>query len=235
MLPFQPPFQLITYNPLHISSPSKFTPVFDHNPLMMKHVAVHAGFVVHMYALLSFMWIWSKALPVLQHLSAAPTSSDVPSALNASEKNTTSTERAPPPRFFIGVSLTFGFTLMFVVDQIASYFSMRGKLAKLSHSLHFAECQRYIFLFTKCNVSFQTKGLACLTVSASQPRWGWLFILQVHRLTFTVHFWWLVFAQGTQGVSWNTRLPAWKVPDKALQLHMSTCDSACDFFTVWGF
>lgn len=86
-----------------------------------------------MYAALPFMWIWSKALPVLHLLSAASSSSDVPSSLNASEKNknATSAERGPPPQFLIGVALTFGFTFMFVVDQIGSYLSMRGKLAKL--------------------------------------------------------------------------------------------------------
>uniref|UniRef100_A0A3P8TFW7 Zinc transporter ZIP9 n=1 Tax=Amphiprion percula TaxID=161767 RepID=A0A3P8TFW7_AMPPE len=55
------------------------------------------------------------------------------------EKNTTSTERGLPPRFFIGVALTLGFTFMFVVDQIGSYCFMRGKLWKLSTQLHFAE------------------------------------------------------------------------------------------------
>ncbi|XP_068581014.1 zinc transporter ZIP9 isoform X2 [Cebidichthys violaceus] len=59
---------------------------------------------------------------------ASSSSSDVPSGLNASEKNrnVTSTEKGSPPRFLIGVALTFGFTFMFVVDQIASYLSMRA-------------------------------------------------------------------------------------------------------------
>ncbi|XP_035519497.1 zinc transporter ZIP9 [Morone saxatilis] len=68
---------------------------------------------------------------------ASSSSSDVPSGLNASDTNATSTERGPPPRLFIGVALTFGFTLMFVVDQIGSYLSMRGKFAELSHQFHF--------------------------------------------------------------------------------------------------
>lgn len=81
---------------------------------------------------------------LLLHLfSAASSSSDVPSALNASERNTTATEAAPPPRFVIGVVLTFGFIFMFVVDQIGSYFSMRGKLADLSYELHLARTQLY--------------------------------------------------------------------------------------------
>ncbi|XP_034753433.1 zinc transporter ZIP9 isoform X1 [Etheostoma cragini] len=69
--------------------------------------------------------------------AAASSSSDVPSSLNASEKkrNETSTERGPPPRFFIGVALTFGFTFMFVVDQIGSYFSMRGRTTRLPNSV----------------------------------------------------------------------------------------------------
>uniref|UniRef100_A0A4W6BXK9 Zinc transporter ZIP9 n=1 Tax=Lates calcarifer TaxID=8187 RepID=A0A4W6BXK9_LATCA len=54
--------------------------------------------------------------------------SDVPPALNGSERNSTSTEGGLPPRFFIGVALTFGFTFMFVVDQIGSYISMRGNV-----------------------------------------------------------------------------------------------------------
>ncbi|XP_038593800.1 zinc transporter ZIP9 [Micropterus salmoides] len=76
-----------------------------------------------------------EGVGLLEESWRAPTSSDVPSALNASEKNTTSTERGPPPRFFIGVSLTFGFTLMFVVDQIASYFSMRDQRTRLPNSV----------------------------------------------------------------------------------------------------
>uniref|UniRef100_I3JUF9 Zinc transporter ZIP9 n=1 Tax=Oreochromis niloticus TaxID=8128 RepID=I3JUF9_ORENI len=33
-----------------------------------------------------------------------------------------------PPRFFIGVALTLGFTFMFVVDQLGSYLSTRGNI-----------------------------------------------------------------------------------------------------------
>lgn len=58
-------------------------------------------------------------------------SSDVPPSLNASGKNATSAEGGPPPRFFIGVALTFGFTLMFVVDQIGSYFSTRDQASSV--------------------------------------------------------------------------------------------------------
>ncbi|XP_037638312.1 zinc transporter ZIP9 [Sebastes umbrosus] len=71
--------------------------------------------------------------------ASSSSSSDVPSGVNASEKNTnaTSTERDPPPRFFIGVALTFGFTFMFVVDQIGSYLSTRGQTNRLSNSVGF--------------------------------------------------------------------------------------------------
>uniref|UniRef100_UPI0037E72C12 zinc transporter ZIP9 isoform X2 n=1 Tax=Semicossyphus pulcher TaxID=241346 RepID=UPI0037E72C12 len=62
-------------------------------------------------------------------------SSDVSSGLNTSVKNVTSTERGPPPRFFIGVALTFGFTLMFVVDQIGSFCSMRDQTTRLHNSV----------------------------------------------------------------------------------------------------
>ncbi|XP_060943707.1 zinc transporter ZIP9 [Limanda limanda] len=58
---------------------------------------------------------------------ASSSSSDGPSSLNGSDKNTISTERGRPPRFFIGVALTLGFTFMFAVDQIASYISTRGQ------------------------------------------------------------------------------------------------------------
>lgn len=94
-----------------------------------------AGSALLVYAALpccSSMWIWSKAIPVLHPLSAASSSSsDVPSGLNASEKNENVTTTDGPPRFLIGMALTFGFTFMFVVDQIGSYFSMPGKLAFL--------------------------------------------------------------------------------------------------------
>ncbi|XP_034465698.1 zinc transporter ZIP9 [Hippoglossus hippoglossus] len=67
--------------------------------------------------------------------SASSSSSDVPSSLNGSDKNTTSTERGRPPRFLIGVALTLGFTFMFAVDQIASYISTRGQATQLHKSV----------------------------------------------------------------------------------------------------
>nr|XP_046258359.1 zinc transporter ZIP9 [Scatophagus argus] len=66
-----------------------------------------------------------EGVDLLQESWRASSASDGPSSLNASEKNAASTDADPAARFFIGVALTFGFTLMFVVDQIGSYFSMR--------------------------------------------------------------------------------------------------------------
>ncbi|XP_071061751.1 zinc transporter ZIP9 [Pseudochaenichthys georgianus] len=66
---------------------------------------------------------------------ASSSSSDVPSGLNASEKNENVTTTDGPPRFLIGMALTFGFTFMFVVDQIGSYFSMPGKASLLANSV----------------------------------------------------------------------------------------------------
>ncbi|XP_020777157.1 zinc transporter ZIP9 [Boleophthalmus pectinirostris] len=56
------------------------------------------------------------------------------SDLNETQHNSTSPEIASSSKFIIGVALTFGFLLMFIVDQIGSYFSTRGKTACLSNS-----------------------------------------------------------------------------------------------------
>ncbi|KAK2896271.1 hypothetical protein QQF64_006355 [Cirrhinus molitorella] len=53
---------------------------------------------------------------------------------NISESNSTlhlATKKGLRPHFFIGVSLVMGFTLMFVVDQIASYCSMHEPRARM--------------------------------------------------------------------------------------------------------
>ncbi|KAI2658103.1 Zinc transporter ZIP9-B [Labeo rohita] len=53
---------------------------------------------------------------------------------NMSESNSTlhqATKKGLRPHFFIGVSLVLGFTLMFVVDQIASYCSMQEPRARM--------------------------------------------------------------------------------------------------------
>lgn len=74
-----------------------------------------------------------EGVGLLEESWRAASSSDVPSGLNTSgkNKNTTSTERGPPPRFIISVALTLGFTFMFVVDQIGSYLSMRDQRTNL--------------------------------------------------------------------------------------------------------
>ncbi|CAN9499937.1 unnamed protein product [Ophioblennius macclurei] len=63
-------------------------------------------------------------------------SSDVPSAQNASVEDGASAEGGPSPRFVIGLTLTLGFTFMFVVDQIGGYFSMRGLATGCSNGVH---------------------------------------------------------------------------------------------------
>lgn len=53
---------------------------------------------------------------------------------NATKQNTSSTDTGSTSKFLIGLTLTLGFILMFVVDQIGSYLSTRGKTACLSNS-----------------------------------------------------------------------------------------------------
>ncbi|KAM8859600.1 zinc transporter ZIP9 [Spinachia spinachia] len=62
-------------------------------------------------------------------------SSDVPSSLNSSEKNSSSKEKGLPPRFVIGGALTFGFTFMFIVDQIGNYLSMRDQTTRVPNAV----------------------------------------------------------------------------------------------------
>ncbi|XP_030012733.1 zinc transporter ZIP9 isoform X2 [Sphaeramia orbicularis] len=57
-------------------------------------------------------------------------SAPVPTSLNNSETNVTSINSGPRPQFLIGVALTFGFILMFIVDQIGGYLSTRGRIAR---------------------------------------------------------------------------------------------------------
>ncbi|XP_071337320.1 zinc transporter ZIP9 [Trachinotus anak] len=76
-----------------------------------------------------------EGVGLLEESWKASSTSNVPSGLNGSEKNTDSTEGGLPPRFFIGVALTFGFTFMFVVDQIGSYISMRDHTTSLPNSV----------------------------------------------------------------------------------------------------
>lgn len=56
------------------------------------------------------------------------------SDLNVTTRNMTSTDPASSSKFIIGITLTFGFLLMFVVDQIGSYFSTQGKTACVTNS-----------------------------------------------------------------------------------------------------
>lgn len=70
-----------------------------------------------------------------QALSAGdPSPVKASSVLNGTGHNSTSTDPASSSKFIIGVALTFGFLLMFVVDQIGGYFSTKGKTACLSNS-----------------------------------------------------------------------------------------------------
>ncbi|KAG7512429.1 zinc transporter ZIP9-like [Solea senegalensis] len=75
-----------------------------------------------------------EGVDLLQESWRASSAFDVPSSLNSSEGNASSTEKGPPPRFFIGVALTLGFTFMFVVDQIGSYISTRDQTTWLPNT-----------------------------------------------------------------------------------------------------
>lgn len=78
------------------------------------------------------------------------------SGMNASRNESTHT--GPPPRVAIGVALTLGFTLMFVVDQIGSYLSTHGKLAELFllPNATFTPALFWFFLNSLCLISDQT-------------------------------------------------------------------------------
>ncbi|XP_030626992.1 zinc transporter ZIP9 [Chanos chanos] len=67
----------------------------------------------------------------------ASSCSNIVSNQNTSESDSTqevSSEKGLRPNFFIGVSLVLGFTLMFVVDQIASYCSIHDPRIGMSRS-----------------------------------------------------------------------------------------------------
>ncbi|XP_008320453.1 zinc transporter ZIP9 [Cynoglossus semilaevis] len=66
---------------------------------------------------------------------SACTALDTSSNLNSSDRNLSSTAKEAPPNFVIGVSLTLGFTFMFIVDQVGRYISTRGRLSWLSNSI----------------------------------------------------------------------------------------------------
>ncbi|XP_037548483.1 CSC1-like protein 2 [Nematolebias whitei] len=67
---------------------------------------------------------------------APSSSSDELLSLNTSEKTNSSSEEATPPRFYIGVALTFGFTFMFAVDQIGGYLSTRDQTVHTTNRVH---------------------------------------------------------------------------------------------------
>lgn len=67
-------------------------------------------------------------------LSEDPAPVQPSSGLNVTTGNTTSTDPASSSKFIIGITLTFGFLLMFIVDQIGSYFSTQGKTACVTNS-----------------------------------------------------------------------------------------------------
>ncbi|KAG8000009.1 Zinc transporter ZIP9 [Nibea albiflora] len=79
-----------------------------------------------------------EGVGLLEKSWSASSSSSVLLSQNASEKNATSTEGGSPPQFFIGVALTFGFTLMFVVDQIGNQTNSAGITATLGLVIHAA-------------------------------------------------------------------------------------------------
>ncbi|XP_068424334.1 zinc transporter ZIP9 [Clinocottus analis] len=78
-----------------------------------------------------------EGVGLLEESWRASSTSDVPSSLNASEKtrNGSATQKGPAPQFLIGVSLTSGFTFMFVVDQIGSYLSTRDRTTRLPNTI----------------------------------------------------------------------------------------------------
>ncbi|XP_015256958.1 PREDICTED: zinc transporter ZIP9-like [Cyprinodon variegatus] len=63
-------------------------------------------------------------------------SSDSPLAPNASEESASSSDGSSPPRFYVSIALTFGFTFMFVVDQIGGYFSKQDRTTQMSNNAH---------------------------------------------------------------------------------------------------
>ncbi|XP_076017065.1 zinc transporter ZIP9 [Genypterus blacodes] len=76
-----------------------------------------------------------EGVDLLEEAWRAPSCCDEPFNLNTTEKNVTSTDKGIPARFFIGLSLSVGFTFMFVVDQIGSYCSMLDPRFGLPNSI----------------------------------------------------------------------------------------------------
>lgn len=61
--------------------------------------------------------------------SASSPAAVAPPGLNASGNAVT--PAGPPSHFFIGLSLTLGFTLMFVVDQVGGYLTSHGRMSSV--------------------------------------------------------------------------------------------------------
>lgn len=103
-------------------------------------------------------WLDQKYSPFISHLFVASPSTDAPSGLNASENTAPPVDAGPPPQFFIGLSLTLGFTLMFVVDQVGNYFSSKGKMATLSwYTIPESHLQMCVYVqYFLIHVSLQT-------------------------------------------------------------------------------
>ncbi|XP_034041428.1 zinc transporter ZIP9 [Thalassophryne amazonica] len=78
-----------------------------------------------------------EGMDLLENSWRASSCSAVPAALNTSEKDPAPTERRPPPRFFIGLALSIGFTFMFIVDQIGNYCSVHDLQTRLPNSVSF--------------------------------------------------------------------------------------------------
>uniref|UniRef100_A0A8C6S588 Zinc transporter ZIP9 n=1 Tax=Neogobius melanostomus TaxID=47308 RepID=A0A8C6S588_9GOBI len=96
-------------------------------------------------------------------LSADPTPVEASSDLNETAHNTTSSDTLASSKFIIGSALTFGFLLMFVVDQIGSYFFTQGDGTKLKLSI-LAHSYRLIvllyFVFNVCLYAYAADGFA---------------------------------------------------------------------------
>lgn len=103
---------------------------------------------------------YQKCLCFLDGPPAASSAAISPPGLNAS--GNTATPAGPPSRFFIGLSLTLGFTLMFVVDQVGGYLTSHGMFGK--HQFSQVDCHH-----RSCasNWGLITGGVSSLGVTAT--------------------------------------------------------------------
>uniref|UniRef100_A0A8C6S5A1 Zinc transporter ZIP9 n=1 Tax=Neogobius melanostomus TaxID=47308 RepID=A0A8C6S5A1_9GOBI len=94
-------------------------------------------------------------------LSADPTPVEASSDLNETAHNTTSSDTLASSKFIIGSALTFGFLLMFVVDQIGSYFFTQDRFKKLSILAHsYRLIVLLYFVFNVCLYAYAADGFA---------------------------------------------------------------------------